>query len=154
MPAQCWGAVLGAKVVQYRTALVLGVIGQAIGMTAFGPENYTVFSGLLNDWMSLQPYPRLTLYTLMWITVTPIAWHFLSIWRKILLPGYLATSMLLSSCSNLCITKGFSLCLCSFAQQNITLSKSELAILRARPLFLCSHCSCHYGPASCAACLQ
>ena len=103
MPAQCWGPVLGAKVVHYKTALLMGTIGQAIGMTAFGPEDYSIFSGLVTDWTSLQPYPRLTLYALMWITVTPIIWHFLSIWRKILLPGYLATSMLLCSSCAICV---------------------------------------------------
>ena len=111
MPAQCWGPVLGAKVVQYKTALFLGVIGQAIGMIAFGPENYSVFSGLLTDWTSLQPYPRLTLYALMWILVTPIIWHFLSIWHKMLLPGYLATSMSLLPCCTVCIAGITSLCL-------------------------------------------
>lgn len=97
MPAQCWGPLIGAKVIQYRTAVLVGVVFQAAGMLAFGPETYTIFSGLLSNWHVLQPYPRATLYTLMWIQVTPIIWHSLSIWRRMLLPGYLATSMLLHS---------------------------------------------------------
>ena len=117
MPAQCWGPVLGTKVVHYKTDLLLGTVGQAIGMTAFGPESYSVFSSLLTDWTSLQPYPRLTLYALMWILVTPTIRHFLSIWRKTLLPGYLATSMLLSSCCAVCIADIISLYFSYFAPQ-------------------------------------
>ena len=94
MPAQCWGPLIGAKVVTYRTAVVVGIVFQAVGMLAFGPETYTAFSGMLDDWTVLQRYPaRLTLYVLMWIQVTPIIWHGLSIWRRMLLPSYLATSM-------------------------------------------------------------
>ncbi|KAL3131924.1 hypothetical protein ABBQ38_007627 [Trebouxia sp. C0009 RCD-2024] len=44
MPAQCWGPLIGAKVIQYRTAVVIGVVFQAVGMLAFGSETYTVFS--------------------------------------------------------------------------------------------------------------
>ena len=95
MPAHCWGPLIGAKVIQYRTAALIGVIFQAIGMLAFGPETYTIFSGLLSNWHVLQPHPRATLYILMWIQITPIIWHSLSIWHRMLLPGYLATSMLL-----------------------------------------------------------
>lgn len=95
MPAQCWGPLIGAKVIQYRTAVVIGVVFQAVGMLAFGSETYTVFSGMLDDWSELQQYPaRLTLYVLMWIQVTPVIWHALSIWRRMLLPGYIATSTL------------------------------------------------------------
>ena len=95
MPAQCWGPLIGAKVVSYRTAVCIGVVFQAAGMLAFGPETYTIFSGLLSDWDILQLYPRVTLYTLMWIQVTPTIWHSLSIWQRMLLPGQLGTSMLL-----------------------------------------------------------
>ena len=95
MRAQCWGPALGAKVVQYKAALSLGIICQTVGMLAFGSETYTVFSGLLDDWTQLQPHPRLALYTLMWVTVTPVVWHFLAIWQKMLLPGYLATGMMI-----------------------------------------------------------
>ena len=95
MPAQCWGPLIGAKAIQYRTAVIVGIIFQAAGMLAFGSETYTVFSGLLSDWHVLQLHPRATLYTFMWIQITPVIWHSLAIWQRMLLPGYLATSMLL-----------------------------------------------------------
>lgn len=95
MPAICWGPVIGAKVIPYRTAVVIGIVFQAVGMLAFGSETYTMFSGMLEEWSVLQQYPaRLTLYVLMWIQVTPVILHALSIWQRMLLPGYIATSML------------------------------------------------------------
>ena len=95
MPAQCWGPVVGAEVVHYKTALILGVIGQAVGMLAFGDETFAPFHGLLRTLEHVQLQPRLTLYALMWITVTPVVWHGLAIWQRLLLPGHLATSMVL-----------------------------------------------------------
>lgn len=95
MPAQCWGPLIGANVISYRTAVIVGVFCQAVGRLAFGPETYYVFGGLLVDSHVLQQYPpRMTLYVLMWIQVTPVIWHALSIWRKMLLPGSIAFSML------------------------------------------------------------
>lgn len=95
MPAQCWGPLIGAKVIQYRSALIIGIVFQAAGRLAFGPGTYTIFSGLLDDWHVLKQYsPRLSLYALMWIQVTPVILHALSIWRRMLLPGYIATCML------------------------------------------------------------
>lgn len=95
MPAQCWGPLIGANVISYRTAVIVGILCQAAGRLAFGPETHTVFSGLLDDWHVLQHYPpRVTLYVLMWIQFSPVVWHALSIWRRKLLPGSIAISML------------------------------------------------------------
>ena len=106
MPAQCWGPLVGAKVLTYRTAVIVGIVFQAVGMLAFGSETYTVYSDVLRDWTFLQQYPpRLTLYVLMWIQVTPVIWHALSIWRRMLLPGYVATSMLHRNPTHLAIVQ-------------------------------------------------
>ena len=54
MPAQCWGPLVGAKVLTYRTAVIVGIVFQAVGMLAFGSETYTVYSDVLRDWTFLQ----------------------------------------------------------------------------------------------------
>ncbi len=92
----CWGPVLGAKVLKYRTAVILGLVCQTVGVLAFGPENYTVYGGFLGDWTRLKAYPELTLYALMWIDITPVVWQSLAIWHRILVPAYLGTG----DCSN------------------------------------------------------
>ena len=87
----CWGPVLGAKVVSYRTALILGVICQSAGALAFGAEKYTVFGDLLQQWTKLEPYPRLTAYALMWIVAVPVVWQVLAVWQAVPVPAYLGT---------------------------------------------------------------
>ena len=87
----CWGPVLGAKVVSYRTALILGVICQSAGALAFGSEKYTVFGDLLQQWTKLEPYPRLTAYSLMWIVAVPVVWQVLAVWQAVPVPAYLGT---------------------------------------------------------------
>ena len=87
----CWGPVLGAKVVSYRTALILGVICQSAGALAFGAEKYTVFGDLLQQWTKLEPYPRLTAYSLMWIVAVPVVWQVLAVWQAVPVPAYLGT---------------------------------------------------------------
>ena len=87
----CWGTVLGAKVVSYRTALILGVICQSAGALAFGAVKYTVFGHLLQQWTKLEPYPRLTAYSLMWIVAVPVVWQVLAVWQAVPVPAYLGT---------------------------------------------------------------
>ena len=87
----CWRTVLGATVVSYRTALILGVICQSVGALAFGAEEYTVFGDLLQQWTKLEPYPRLTVYALMWIVSVPVVWQVLAVWQAVLVPAYLGT---------------------------------------------------------------
>lgn len=87
--ANCWGPAVGAKVLSCRTALVVGLICQSAGVLAFGPGAYTVYSGYLDHWEMVEPYPRLTMYTLMWMVVTPVIWEALAIWQMILLPAHL-----------------------------------------------------------------
>ncbi len=87
----CWGTVLGAKVLSYRTALILGVICQSAGALAFGAEKYPVFGDLLQQWTKLEPYPRLTAYALMWIVAVPLVWQVLAVWQAVPVPAYLGT---------------------------------------------------------------
>ena len=89
MLANCWGAVIGAKVVKYRTAVLLGIICELVGVLVFGPRVAVVYNGILNDWTVLKPYPGLALYALMWAEMTLVTWQFLAIWKQILVPVYL-----------------------------------------------------------------
>ena len=91
LTANCWGPALGAKAVPFKIALVLGVICQSLGVLVFGPEEYNLYGGLLDQSKKLAPYPRVTLYSLMWIVLTPVIWQALAIWQKTLVPAYLGT---------------------------------------------------------------
>ncbi|KAL0050078.1 hypothetical protein WJX82_004015 [Trebouxia sp. C0006] len=91
LTANCWGPVLGARVIKYRTAVLLGVICQTAGVLAFGPRTYTIFGGFLDGTTELKSHPQLTLYAIMWTVVTPVVWQSLAIWRQILVPAYLGT---------------------------------------------------------------
>ncbi len=91
LTANCWGPALGAKAVPFKTALVLGVICQSLGVLIFGAEEYTVYGGLQDQSKKLAPCPRVTMYSLMWIVVTPVIWQALAIWQKTLVPAYLGT---------------------------------------------------------------
>ena len=96
MTAICWGPALGAKAVPFKIALVLGVICQSLGVLVFGPEEHSLYGGLLDQSNKLAPYPGVTLYSLMWIVVTPVIWQALAIWQKTLVPAYLGTGTSLS----------------------------------------------------------
>lgn len=87
--ANVWGPVIGAKVVRYRTAVVLGIACQIVGIVVFGPRTATVYNGILYDWTKLKPYPELTLYALAWTEITLVIWQYLAIWKQILIPVYL-----------------------------------------------------------------
>ena len=89
--AICWGPVLGAKAVKYRSAVLLGCICQLAGVLAFGPRTYTVYGGFLRSVFNLDAQPRLTLYAIMWTVITPMVWQFLAIRCRILVPSYLGT---------------------------------------------------------------
>ncbi len=89
--ANCWRPILGAKVVTYRTAVILGLICQSAGMLAFSPSTYTVYDGFLAHWDMLEQCPLLTMYALMWMVTTPVIWQALAIWQRMLVPLYLGT---------------------------------------------------------------
>ncbi|KAL0049121.1 hypothetical protein WJX82_007032 [Trebouxia sp. C0006] len=89
LTVNCWGPALGAKVVPYRTALVLGLICQSLGLIVFGPEGYPVFGGFIDQTSKFAAYPRLTMYSLMWIVATPVIWQALAVWQKTIVPPYL-----------------------------------------------------------------
>lgn len=93
--AICWGPVLGAKAFKYRSAVLLGCIGQLVGVLAFGPRNYTVYGGFLSSVLKLDAHPGLTLYATMWTLITPVVWQFLAIRWRILVPIYLGFGKIL-----------------------------------------------------------
>ena len=87
----CWGPVVGAKIVKYRTAAILGTVGQTVGMLAFGPSSYALFGGFLTDQTKVQAYPELTLYAIAWTVIAAAVWQCLAIWQRILVPTYIGT---------------------------------------------------------------
>ena len=89
--AVCWGPTLGAKVVNYRTAAVLGIVCQSVGVLAFGPRQHPVFGGFLESVRGINAQPNLALYAQMWAVLTPPIWALLAIRWHILLPAYLGT---------------------------------------------------------------
>lgn len=95
LTANCWGPVLGARAVNYRTAVILGIVCQTAGVLAFGPHTYTIYGGFLDSVTELKAHPELTLYAIMWTTITPVIWQALAIWWQILVPAYLGTGELL-----------------------------------------------------------
>ncbi len=91
--ANVWGPIVGAKVLKYRTAVLLGIVGQVVGIVVFGPRTASVYSGILFDWTKLKPYPELTLYAMAWAEVTLVTWQYLAIWKQVLIPVYLGTGI-------------------------------------------------------------
>lgn len=89
MTATVWGPAIGAKAVSYRTACILGLVCQLVGLLAFGPRNATIYWGILNDYTDLQAHPELTIYSLMWTCICVTIWQFLAIWQGVLVPAYL-----------------------------------------------------------------
>lgn len=97
MPANCWGPSIGAKAIKYRTAVLLGISCEMVGVLVFGPREAVVYNGILTDWTVLKSSPGLTLYALMWAEMTLVTWQFLAIWKHILVPVYLGFGTI-SSC--------------------------------------------------------
>lgn len=93
MPANCWGAIIGAKVVKYRTVVLLGIVCEMVGVLVFGPRVAIVYNGILTDRTVLKPFPGLTLYALMWAEITLVTWQFLAIWKQILVPVFLGSGI-------------------------------------------------------------
>lgn len=91
MPVSCWGPVLGSKVVTYKTATILGLLGQAVGTLAFGTGKYNPFDQFLSNGERLAPYRNQTMYALMWVVVVPLLWDIAAIRQKIVAPLYLGT---------------------------------------------------------------
>lgn len=96
MPANCWGPVIGAKVIKYRTAVLLGIACELFGVLVFGPRSAIVYNGILTNWTVLKPSPGLTMYALMWTEITLVTWQFLAIWKQILVPVFLGFGTLSS----------------------------------------------------------
>ena len=82
MPANCWGAIIGVKVVKYRTVVLLGIVCEMVGVLVLGPRVAIVYNGILTDWTVLKPFPGLTLYALMWAEITLVTWQVLAIWKQ------------------------------------------------------------------------
>ena len=51
----------------------------------------TLFGDLLQQWTKLEPYPRLTAYSLVWIVAVPVVWQVLAVWQAVPVPAYLGT---------------------------------------------------------------
>ena len=57
MPVNCWGPSVGAGAITYKNAVILGLIGQTIGVVAFGPESYSAYGELLDHRDQLPSHP-------------------------------------------------------------------------------------------------
>ena len=64
---------------------------QSLGIILFGSGAYALYGGYIDQYNQLSPQPSLTMYSLMWIVVTPVIWQSLAIWQKTLVPAYLGT---------------------------------------------------------------
>ena len=90
MVTTCWGPALGAKVLKYRSAVILGILCQTFGAVGFGTSTALPFGGLLEDWTLLRAHPKTTMYTLMWVSVVPAIGQAMALWRGVLVPTHLA----------------------------------------------------------------
>lgn len=77
-----WGPVLGARVVSYRTAVLLGVACQIVGNVALGPTHLTPYAGLLKKEVLLTNSPELVLYALLCVAVILPICHIVAYWQR------------------------------------------------------------------------
>ena len=93
MPANCWGPCVGARVISYKNAVILGLIGQAFGLVVFGPEVHSAYGSFLDHREQLYTHPLQTMYALTWSLIIPLIWQLVATWQRIVMPMYLATGM-------------------------------------------------------------
>ena len=67
---------------KYRTALLLEVTCQIIGIIAFGPHHLSPFSGVIKAGMAKSYDPDLVMYSLLCVAFVPSLWHLLSYWKQ------------------------------------------------------------------------
>lgn len=89
MPVNCWGPSVGGRAVSYKTAIILGLVGQAVGILAFGPESFRPYGDLLDHRQQLPSHPAETMYALMWSLIVPLVWQIAAVQQKMILPMYL-----------------------------------------------------------------
>ena len=49
MPVNCWSPSVDAQAITDKTAVILDLLGQAIGMLFFRPETYIAFDNYLDE---------------------------------------------------------------------------------------------------------
>ena len=78
-----WGPVVGARVLSYRTALLLEVMCQIVGNVAFGPHYLMPYSGFLKSETEVRDQPELVIYALLCVVAVLAVWHTLAFWQRV-----------------------------------------------------------------------
>ena len=78
-----WGPLVGGRVLKYRTALLLEVTCQIIGMIAFGPHHLSPYSGVIKAGMAKSYDPELVMYSLLCVAFALPLWHLLAYWKQV-----------------------------------------------------------------------
>lgn len=82
------GAVVGAKVVDHRTAVLLQVGCQILGNVVLGPHYLAPYAGVLKEGATVAESPVLVLYALLCVSVVLLICHLLAYWQQVPLPPY------------------------------------------------------------------
>ncbi len=78
-----WGPLVGGRVLKYRTALLLEVICQIIGIVAFGPHYLSPYSGVIKAGIAKSCEPELVMYSLLCVAFVLPVWHLLAYWKQV-----------------------------------------------------------------------
>ncbi|DBA79749.1 TPA: hypothetical protein ACH3X1_008414 [Trebouxia sp. C0004] len=78
-----WGPLVGGRVLKYRTALLLEVTCQIIGIVAFGPHHLSPYSGVIKAGMGQSYDPELVIYSLLCAAFVLPLWHLLAYWMQV-----------------------------------------------------------------------
>ena len=68
---------------KYRTALLLEVTCQIIGIIAFGPYHLSPFSGVIKAGMAKSYDPDLVMYSLLCVAFVLPLWQLLAYWKQV-----------------------------------------------------------------------
>lgn len=74
---------VGARLVKYRTAVLLQVACQVVGNVAFGPQHLTPYAGVLKNGTQILHSPELVIYALLCVAVVLPLWHLLAYWQRV-----------------------------------------------------------------------
>ena len=149
MVSTCWGPAVGARVMTYRTAALLGAVFQTVGALGFGRSTTQPFGEVLGDWTVLQPHPQTTVYTLMWIIITSAICQWLAVWRCVLVPSNLALGESQTSCTSECTSYvlGYGQGGCQ-VQPHSRFALAHKQVLLFISLICCQHASLCFCPCS------
>ena len=79
---------VGAKVISYRTAVLLNVGCQILGNVALGPQYLTPYSVVLDQGAKIADSADLVLYAMLCVAFVLLVWHLLAYWQRVPLPPF------------------------------------------------------------------